>query len=309
MSNKIDPKFTESIVRWLDSEHTTDEHIQAGAMLLLRLNRDNAMYQRIMRRPQREVGFVEYKLRRFLSMRKDGQTIRDVIKLDSEITPQILAAVNTKPAQGDEQPDTLPVEDPAADNVDGSPAYIRKGMRPDHDRLPDNIKAIWPANAERWKKIKAAFETCKQLTEPCDRYEFLKDLKKLWYKYKEEMARYDDYRLTANAVSPETPTLPTTPTSPTPLTPDQEKDLKNADSYISKNLPALQQLVEAAKEDDFSEGQAKHLESVRLKMQQRVDVLLHSGRTLTDERREKLIQCDIRLTIDTPQDEQGNESE
>lgn len=306
MSNKIDPKFTEEIVRWLDSEHTTDEQIQAGAMMLLRLNRDNAMYQRIMRRPQREVGFVEHKLRRFLSMRKDGQTIRDVIKMDNEITPQIQAAVNTEPAQGDEQPDTLPVEAPAADGGDGSTPYIRKGIRPDHDRLPDNIKAIWPANAERWKKIKAAYETCKQLTEPCDRYEYLKDLKKLWYKYKEEMVRYDDYRLTADGA---VPTPPTAPNTPTPLTPDQEKDLKNADSYISKNLPALQQLVEAAKDDDFSEEQAKHLEGLRQKMQQRVDTLIKYGRTLTDERREKLTQCDIRLTIDTPQDEQGDKSE
>ncbi len=307
--NNIDPKFTEKIVRWLDSDHSDTQQIQDGAMMLLQLNRDNGMYQRIMRRPQREVSFLEYKLRRFLRMRQDGQTIRDVVRLNNEITPQLQTVISGEPAPAEGQPDLLPVPQPGDDAGDAAAQYIRKGMRPDHDKLPEKIQAIWPANAERWKKIKAAFETCKTLTEPCDRYEYLKELKATWYKYKEEMARYDDFRLTDGGGAP-TPTPPASPNTPTPLSPDQEKELKNADSYISKNLPALQQLVEAAKEDDFSEKQIKHLEGVREKMQQRVDVLLRSGRTLTDERREQLISCDIRVTLQTPdQDEQGAKSE
>lgn len=188
----IDPKFTESIIRWLDGEHTSDEQIQAGATLLLQLNRDNAMFQRIMRRPQRELSFLEYKLRRFLQMRQDGQTIRDVIKLDETITPVITGAVGTETMAADGGSDTLPVE---VETEDKGTAYIRKGIRPDHDKLPKNIQALWTKNAERWKKIKETFETCKQLTEPCDRYEHLKLLKDTWYKYKKDMAKYDDFRL------------------------------------------------------------------------------------------------------------------
>lgn len=104
----IDPKFTDEIARWLASEHKTAQQIEAGAMLLLRLNRDKGMYQRIMRRPERQLSFLEYKLRRFLLMRQDGQTITDVVKLDSEITPQIQAAVNTESSHVDGQPETLP---------------------------------------------------------------------------------------------------------------------------------------------------------------------------------------------------------
>ena len=59
----IDPKFTEQIARWLDSEHTTRQQIEAGAQLLLSLNRDHAMFQRIMHRPERELKFLEYDLR------------------------------------------------------------------------------------------------------------------------------------------------------------------------------------------------------------------------------------------------------
>lgn len=278
-------------------------------MLLLQLNRDNAMYQRIMRRKERELPFLEYKLRRFLQMRQDGQTIKDVVKLDNEITPQIAAATGTIDT-GETLPMVVPTEDSGPESL---PSYVRKGIRPDHDKLPANIQAIWPANVERWKKIKEAFETCKQLTEPCDRYEYLKVLKETWYKYKEDMARYDDYRLTDD-----TATVPDAPATGDALTPEQEKELKNADSYISKNLPQLQQLVAAAKEEEFNEEQKKALESLRQRIQQRVDVLLKCGRTLTDERREQLTACDIRTVLsdsvteetETSQDnEQGQESE
>ena len=301
----IDPKFTEQIARWLDSEHTSREQIEAGAMLLLRLNRDNGMYQRIMHRPERMLSFLEYKLRRFLQIRKDGQTIRDVIKLDNEITPHLQAIINSEPIPVEGGAELLPVEQPA-EKDGGNEMYIRKGIRPDHDQLPDNIKAIWPANAERWKKIKEAFETCKSLTEPCDRYEYLKVLKDTWYKYKQEMACYDDFRLTDDKGSDGDGAADQTQT----LTPEQEKELGNADSYISKNMPQMQQLVAAAKEEDFNEEQKKQLESLRKRIQQRVDVLLKYGRTLTDERREQLLLCDIKVELETPaENEQGQESE
>lgn len=301
----IDPKFTEQIARWLEGEHTTTEQIAAGAMLLLQLNRDGAMYQRIMRRPERELKFLEYKLRRFLRLRQDGQTIKDVIRLNDEIMPELESVTDREPLPVEGQGEYLPVEQPAEMN-DASEHFVRKGIRPDHDKLPANIQAIWPANAERWKKIKEAYETCKSLSEPCDRYEYLKVLKETWYKYKQEMARYDDYQLPANGGSEGEDAADQTPA----LTPEQEKELKNADSYISKNMPQLQQLVSASKEEEFNEEQIKILENLRQRIQQRVDVLLKYGRTLTEERSEQLKQCDIKLTLDTPEDnEQGQESE
>ena len=299
----IDPKFTEQIAQWLQGDHGSSEAVAAGAMLLLQLNRDNAMYQRIMRNPKRMLSFLEYKLRRFLQMRQDGQTIKDVVKLDHEITPQLQTVIEAEPTGG--KAEVLPFAQPA-EKDGGEGVYVRKGIRPDHDRLPAAIQAIWPKNAERWKKIKEAYETCKQLTEPCDRYEYLKVLKETWYKYKQEMARYDDYRLTADGGSEGEGAADQTPA----LTPEQEKELKNADSYISKNMPQLQQLVSASKEEEFNEEQIKNLENLRQRIQQRVDVLLKYGRTLTEERSEQLKQCDIKLTLDTPEDnEQGQESE
>ena len=192
----IDPKFTEKIAQWLENDHSSREAVEAGAMLLLQLNRDTAMYQRILRNPKRELKFLEYKLNRYLQMRQDGQTVKDVVTLDQEITPQIKVAVDSEPA-GTSDGEQLPVVEPAKDDGDTG-CVVRRGIRPDHEKLPADIQALWTKNAERWKKIKQSFETCKGLTEPCDRYEYLKVLKETWYKYKEDMARYDEYRLTAD---------------------------------------------------------------------------------------------------------------
>ena len=266
-------------------------------MLLLQLNRDRSMYQRIVRRPQRELTFLEYKLRRFLQLRQDGQTIKDVVKMDREITDQIAAAAGTIDTGG-----ALPMEVPTVGSgPDSLPSYVRKGIRPDHDKLPASIQALWPKNAERWKKIKEAFETCKGLTEPCDRYEYLKVLKETWYKYKEDMARYDEYRLTAD-----TATVPNASPSVPALTPEQEKELANADSYISKNLPQLRaDISDAMKAGNYSEEYARKIASRIERLQQRVDVLIKYGRTFSPERQEQLHSCSIKLS----NDEQGHESE
>lgn len=294
----IDPKFTEQIAQWLQSDHSSTKAIEAGAMLLLQLNRDRSMYQRILRNPKRELKFLEYKLRRFLQMRQDGQTVRDVIKLDREITPEIAAAVMSDAVVS--EMGKLPVVYPAKNDGDTG-CVVRKGIRPDHDKLPENIKAIWPKNAERWKKIKEAFETCKNLTEPCDRYEYLKVLKETWYKYKDEMARYDDFRLTADGVSNGEGAADQAPS----LTPEQEKELANADSYISKNLPQLRaDISDAMKAGNYSEEYARKIVPRIERLQQRVNVLIKYGRTFTPERQEQLHFCSIRLNSD----EQGQES-
>ena len=292
----IDPKFTQKISQWLQSDHKDEKQIQEGALLLLQLNRDRAMYQRIIRRPQRELSFLEYKLRRFLQLRQDGHTIKDVVKMDREITDQIAAAAGTIDTGG-----TLPMVVPTVGSgLDSLPSYVRKGIRPDHDQLPANIQAIWTKNAERWKKIKEAFETCKKLTEPCDRYEYLKVLKETWYKYKEDMARYDEYQLTADNA-----TVPNGSPSGITLTPEQEKELANADSYISKNLPQLSaDIRDAMQSGNYSEEDARKIASRIERLQQRVNVLIKYGRTFTPERQEQLHFCSIRLNSD----EQGQKS-
>lgn len=302
----IDPKFTEKIARWLDSEHTTTEQIETGAQLLLSLNRDGAMYQRIMRRPQRELKFLEYKLQRFLRLRQDGQTIRDVVKLNDEIMPALETVTDKEPLPTEEQDLLLPVLQPDEQNG-GNEQYVRKGIRPDHEKLPAEIQAIWPANAERWKKIKEAYETCKQLTEPCDRYEYLKVLKDTWYKYKQEMARYDDYQLTADGGSEGEGAADQTPA----LTPEQEKQVANARSYISKNLQDLLSIHSRIEGNVANDQDRQEFQKKQAKVKERVDLLLSLNQPIGDEIKGILKEVEINTDVlETPQDnEQGQESE
>lgn len=293
----IDTEFTKKIAEWLESDHAGIDQIARGADLLLSLNRDHAMYQRIMRRPLRELKFLEYKLRRFLQLREDGLTIREVVKLDNELTPQLKVVVESED-DTTEAEQTLPTA-----TEDNPTAVLRKGLRPDHDKLPSDIQKIWQANAERWKKIKEAYETCKGLTEPCDRYEYLKILKDTWYKYKKEMERYDNYVLTENGKSD-------VDDKPTELTPEQDKELKNADSYISKNLPVLAQAIDDAKVDEHDEQLRLKVESILERIQQRVDILLKYCRTFTDERRDLMVGLGLRVELqEQVEDEQGEKSE
>lgn len=305
-NNMIDPKFTEKIARWLDSEHTTTEQIETGAQLLLSLNRDGAMYQRIMRRPQRELKFLEYKLQRFLRLRQDGQTIRDVVKLNDEIMPALETVTDKEPLPTEEQDLLLPVLQPDEQNG-GNEQYVRKGIRPDHEKLPAEIQAIWPANAERWKKIKEAYETCKQLTEPCDRYEYLKVLKDTWYKYKQEMARYDDYQLTADGGSEGEGAADQTPA----LTPEQEKQVANARSYISKNLQDLLSIHSRIEGNVANDQDRQEFQKKQAKVKERVDLLLSLNQPIGDEIKGILKEVEINTDVlETPQDnEQGQESE
>ncbi len=164
---------------WLSQEqHTEAEDIMKGAEMMLKLNHNRSLYNTISRRPERYVAKIRYELNKFLKMRLDGLTTADVKKMDGEIITVVKAAIDTEEKQAQ----------------DGKPVVM--GKRSDHDQLPENVQAIWGENAERWKKIKQLFETLKTIEMPCDRYEYLVQLKELWYKYKEEMERYDSYTVT-----------------------------------------------------------------------------------------------------------------
>lgn len=276
---RLNKKITEELAAWLQSDHSSRESIIKGAELLFRMNNDRSMRGRIINRPERNLKFLEYKIGRFLKMQKDGKTLADVVRMDRELTADLTPAETSQP----DDDGHLPVQQSETPVV-----YIRKGLRPDHDRLPEEIQTIWPKNAERWKKIKQLRETLKTLSEPCDRYEHLQILRELWYQYKKEMARYDDYRIDGSVPSPADEKVQ--------LSEQQLRDLKNADSYISKNLPILLQLAEDSKEPDFAS--ADKLESLRKRIQERVDVLVSLGRELSDERKQQLTACSIKFTAD-----------
>jgi len=290
----FDPKITEGMVAWLRGDHSSGESIKKGAELLLRVNRNRGLYERICRNPKAGVKKLEYEITKHLNYRLQGYTIQDIEALDAEVTPQVKVAIDAAGGAADgEVPVVLEPDDGSYTGY-----VIMKGIRPDHDKLPDDIKAIWPANAERWKKIKETYNLLLSLNAPCDRFEHLQLLKEAWYKYKDEMCRYDDFKA-GGADEPLEPEKPA-------LSEKDQQDIDYAQSYISRYLPVLMDLVAAAKDPEFTDQEK--LEGLREKIQNRVFTLLKLGVVLSDQRKADLVSCDIAIIL--PQDNaQGEGSE
>lgn len=290
----FDPKITEGMVAWLRGDHSSGESIKKGAELLLRVTRNRGLYERICRNPKAGVKKLEYEITKHLNYRLQGYTIQDIEALDAEVTPQVQAAVDA--AENAADGDVPVVLEPDDGSYTGY--VIVKGIRPDHDSLPDDIKAIWPANAERWKKIKETFNLLLSLNAPCDRFEHLQLLKETWYKYKDEMCRYDDFRGTMDEM--------VTVVKGKEISEKDQQDIDYAQSYISRYLPVLMDLVAAAKDPEFTDQEK--LEGLREKIQNRVFTLLKLGVVLSDQRKADLVSCDISIIL--PQENaQGEGSE
>lgn len=144
-----DPKFTEKLKKWFDSEHT-DANIREGALLLLQMNNNRHLYQLINFDPQGKLEMLKYELQKHLKYRIEGMTIDDVRNYDKAVTPVLQTAID-KTSEADQiakqlAPHLPVVESENLDSIVPS-AIVAKGKRADHDQLPDNIQAIWETTA------------------------------------------------------------------------------------------------------------------------------------------------------------------
>ena len=298
--NGIDKLFRAKVEEWLSKNKHTDAELADGAMMVLQCNRNHAMYNTIMRRPVRFEEKIAYELRKHLKYLKNDMNLDDVKEQEKKILPVIENVLNVEVTE--EKP--LPVPARASEEpYEFTDTIVARGKRPDHDTLPEAIRAIWDKNAERYKKMRQAHETCKTLSAACDRYEYTNALAELWDAYKKDFDTYDHYVLLD--VNGEAGTQ--TPTGDeVQLSAEDMKAINAARPYISKNLPKLLALVAAAKEEGFTEKQAKDLEDWREKIQQRVDVLIRTKQVIKDELRQQLTEADIKLEI-SDSDGQGQE--
>ena len=308
--NGIDKLFRARVEEWLSKKKHTEAELADGAMMVLQCNRNRAMYNTMMRKPSHYEEKMVYELKKHLAYLQNDMNLEDVKNLEKQILPVIGKAIADTEAAADKaaEPDNPVPEDsflpaPALSSEEPfkqTDAIVARGKRTDHDTLPETIRAIWDKNAERYKKIKQAHETCKTLTAACDRYEFTSAIAELWADYKKDFDTYDHYVLlpvNKEAGSKES-------AGEVQLTAEDLKAIGSARAYISKNLPKLLALVAASKKDGFTDDQAKELEAWREKIQQRVDVLIGTKQVIKDELRLQLQSADITLEK-TDSDEQG----
>lgn len=183
LMTKLDPKFTLQISSWLETPEDKRD-IVAGAELLLKLNRNMAMYNSAVRRPEKYAAKIAYELRKFLNIRQQNMSVSDVTVLEADVMPRIEAVVEDMPGEAvistdDERPH----------------AKVARGKRPDHDSLPEEIRDIYEQNGIRHRKMILLYNELKAMSDaqPCDRIERLKLLDEAERTYREGWQRYDSY--------------------------------------------------------------------------------------------------------------------
>lgn len=297
--NGIDKLFRARVEEWLSKKKHTEADLANGAMMVLQCNRNRAMYNTMMRKPSHYEEKMVYELKKHLAYLQDDMNLEDVKKMEKKILPVISKAIDdteeatAKAAATGEMPEDSILPAPALSSEEPyqqTDAIVARGKRTDHDTLPETIRAIWDKNAERYKKIKQAHETCKTLTAACDRYEFTSAIAELWDAYKKDFDTYDHYVLVP--VNDEAGTQ--TPTGEeVQLSAEDMKEINNARSYISKNLQKLLDIVSRSTLSDFSEQ--KEMESLRERIQQRVDVLIRTKQVITDDLKALLLEAGVNL--------------
>ena len=185
----LDDKFTAAMQSWLNSTGENRD-LQAGAELLLRLNRNRWMYQQILRTGN--FSKLEYELKKHLKIRLDGMTMQEIVEMERDVIPSAKQTLE----------DHAPTISTDAENP--QPQFA--GKRADHDTLPDEIKELYEKNGDIYFKLKQTFETLKQMhdAQPCDRYEYLKVLSEHDKQYRENWAAYDSYVPGTKTAKPKT---------------------------------------------------------------------------------------------------------
>lgn len=180
----LDPQITRKIQQYLDTP-PAERDIAAGALLMLQLNRNRALYNSIIRKPEKFAAKLEYELKKYLRIRLDNLTVADVASAEREIMPRACATIGASP----EESPSIPVE------AELPGARKARGRRPDHDSLPPEVRELWDSNGPRLKKIVIVFNELKAMSDlqPCDRYEKLKILDELDKTYRHNMELYDSY--------------------------------------------------------------------------------------------------------------------
>ena len=269
---------------WLAVDNHDSASVLRGAELMLRLNRNMAMYQTVVRRPLKYESKVRYELNKFLPMRLKRMTLQDVKALDAEIVPEVRVAI-------------LEEEDFVAEHGgdSGEAAVVAEsvflpaasGIRPDHDQLPADVRNIWQQNKERWRNIKRLYNTLLPLTQPCDRYEYLQQLKDTWYSYKRELERYDNF------VAPSFSEVAADGAAPSPV--DIAKDIANARSYITKYADRLVELRRSSLSSDDATKALDDYNNLLAKVQQRVNLLIDNAAPIGDDINAKLYEAGLSL--------------
>ena len=240
----MDKILNDKIGAFLEIVNPTEDDVRSASLLLLQVypKRYRALYNTINSRGNilRFADKVKYELSKHYTYLKDEKTREDVVADEKRVIGEMTKFFG----------EDKPVE---------STGELHRGKRSDHDSLPEDIKAIWEENANRYKAMKKLFHTLKGMenAEPCDRYETVKQLKDGYDTYRKRMQEYDTYVPKRVEETAETAN-------------ELAKKVASARAYISKNKDK----VLALKAD---ESQAAAYAKKLTALKERVNILIEAN--------------------------------
>ena len=189
----MDQILTAKIYNFLQLKEPTEAQIVEGATLLLQCNpnRERGIYNSAMRRPKAMLPWIRTDLKKYYDIRQRGLTTPEVEKFNKETVALVEETLSMKP-------DTVTQE--GDDGTPAVPIIGTRGIREDHDKLPDEIKAIWERNAERWKKMSRLHTQLAQMIAkpdyaPCDGNELCYQLRQVDTDLRNDYLIYDSYTI------------------------------------------------------------------------------------------------------------------
>lgn len=173
----MDHKFTEQLRLWLETPEAERDY-NVGALYLLKLSGNQIMYKNIISQFDRRHDVVDYQLQKYYNFRVQVLTHAQVVEMDKQVEAIVAEHI------------------PLAATADESP---QKGKRPDHDTLPDEIKAKYVENLsllQRMRELHLRLRSLSLENATCpdsERYPFLKELIALDKKLHANWEAYDRY--------------------------------------------------------------------------------------------------------------------
>ena len=119
--------LTDKLQLWLDTP-SAERDWNEGAILLLQLTNNTIMYRNLSINPKGKAEFIEGKLRAFLKSRREVEAHDEVIILQEQVNAIIENRTEFK--------------------EDNEAKEFKAGKRADHDRLPEDIQALYVENLD-----------------------------------------------------------------------------------------------------------------------------------------------------------------
>ena len=276
----MDKEFTESLKRWLETPRE-ERDVREGAELLLRINGNRHIYNVAMNRPEAAHDHVEYDLKKFLQIRLDGHTVESIREMERELLPKVRTLIPPP----EEETESELSEDDTVEETPTAP-NVHRGRRPDHDELPEHVRAIYDRGGELYEKIRRTFTELQDLEKapPCDRYEKIKILEGL---YEEYIAGWDEYDAYGTADEDEETTEPE----------DQGNEVKRvvaARKFISTHVAKLEQLLKT------EEPAPDEIEEERRQITERINLIVETGGSFKPDFAQRLRDIGVEMPTEQP---------